>query len=281
MAKPKHIVEYVALRFFLGLFAILPMDAASALGGFLMRSAGPRMGINKVARRNLKRVFPDWDDARLDATLAGMWDNLGRVAGEYPHLRQIGAKRVTLVNQDIIDSALARGPVLFVSGHLANWEVLPATLLARGIAMHSVYRAPNNPLTDKVLVKNRSLGESLRSFGKNRRGMMEVLKALQAGEHVGMLIDQKFNQGPDIEFFGAPARSSIAYAELAQKTGCTLLPGRIVRTGKCHFMVEAFPPLNVAGRDAKDVARDMHNLLEQWISQHPEQWLWLHRRWRD
>lgn len=279
--KPRYMAEYVSLRALWWLCGALPVDAASGLGSFLLRNIGPLLGKNRIARRNIQHVFPDWDKARVDATLDAMWDNLGRVIGEYPHLKKIAATRVEFRNKHHIDAALMAGkPVLFLSGHLANWEVLPAALLDSGIPMHSVYRAPNNPAVDRLLVRTRSLGGVLHSFGKNSRGMRDIIKMLANGGHVGMLIDQKFNQGPDIPFFGTPARTTLAYIDLARKTGATLLPGRIVRTGKCRFTVEGCAPLETEGKTHEAVALEMHTMLERWITENPGQWLWTHRRWR-
>lgn len=279
--KPSHYAEYFALRAFWGICGLLPLDTASNLGSMILRKIGPLMGINRIARRNIAHVFPGWDQARTDAVLLDMWDNLGRVIAEYPHLARIAATRVTYKNKQYLDTAVMAGkPVLFLSGHLANWEVLPAALKENGILMHSVYRAPNNPAVDRLLVKTRSLGGVLNSFGKNARGMREVIKMLANGGHIGMLIDQKFNQGPDIPFFGMPARTTLAYIDIARKTGCTLLPGRIVRTGGSNFIVHGCPPLNIEGKTHEAVALEMHALLEEWIRENPGQWLWTHRRWR-
>lgn len=277
----KHMLEYAALRALLGIYGLLTPDAASDLGGVLFRSLGPYLGISKVARRNLALCFPDWPQDKIEATIKGMWDNLGRVVAEYPHLETISKSgRVTFKNPHTFD-ALRGHAVIFVSGHVGNWEALPPAILFRqGIAIHSVYRAPNNPFVDSLLIKLRGFGGRLRNFGKNRRGLGETLKALQAGASVGMLVDQKMNTGIEVPFFGHPAMTSTAFVELARKLECPVVPGRIVRTGGCAFEVEIFDPLEIGTRDTAAIVADMHAHLERWITEHPAQWLWLHRRWK-
>lgn len=276
----RYKIEYTALKLALGFFGLLPPDAASWMGGAIFRSVGPFMGISKVARKNIALCFPEWDRARIDTTVKAMWENLGRVVAEYPHLEAIAKSgRVYFKNPEAFHDL--EGPVIFVSGHIGNWEVLPPALLFRqGVVMHSVYRAPNNPMVDRLLVDLRGFGGILRSFGKNRKGLGETLRALQEKACVGMLIDQKMNTGIEADFFGHPAMTSTAFVELAKKLGCPVIPGRIIRTGGCRFEIEILQPLIIENRETPDIVRDMHVRLEEWIREYPSQWLWLHRRWK-
>lgn len=282
--KPRHVIEYAALRAALWVFSCLPVDTASSLGGRLFETLGPAMGIGKTARRNLARCFPDWPAARVDQTIKGMWNNLGRIVAEYPHLEAIAkSDRVAFRNVEKFEDIAKSGrPAILVSGHLGNWELLPPALLFRcGLPLHSVYRAPNNPLVDRLLVNLRGLDGRLRSFGKNRRGLAETLRALEAGQTVGMLIDQKMNTGIEARFFGRPAMTGTAFVELAKKLDCPVVPGRIIRTQACRFEIELEDPLIVKDRETQAVVADMHTRLERWITENPAQWLWLHRRWKD
>lgn len=279
----KHGTEHILLKAALGFFGILSPDTASRFGGALFRMLGPFMGISKVARRNLALCFPDWSQSKIDTTVKGMWENLGRVVAEYPHLEAIAkSDRIRFRNADAFRAIKDGGkPTIFVSGHIGNWELLPPALLfTQGLTMHSVYRAPNNPLVDRLLVQLRAFGGALRSFGKNRRGLAETLKALQEGTCVGMLVDQKMNTGINVPFFGHPAMTSTAFVELAKKLSCPVIPGRIIRTSGCRFEIELSDALVIDGRDTSAIVADMHTHLERWITEYPEQWLWLHRRWK-
>jgi KDO2-lipid IV(A) lauroyltransferase len=276
----RYRIEYGALRVYLGVMAALSPDRASAVSGAVFRTLGPLMGISKVGRRNIARAFPHWTRDQVNATLRGMWDQLGRVVGEYPHLSYIAQNRVTFRNPKKFETLRGRA-VMFVSGHIANWEVLPPALMfGQDIPMHSAYRAPNNPFVDALVVELRGFGGRLRSFGKTRAGLAEILQELKNGEAVGMLIDQKMNTGIAVPFFNRSAMTSTAFVELARKVGCPLIPGRIIRTGGCHFEIELEEPLNVDERPTEAIVADMHAILERWIREHPEQWLWIHRRWK-
>lgn len=278
----KHGLEYALLRAALGVFSFLPPARASALGGAIFRGIGPHMGISKVARRNMAMCFPDWPAAKIESVLAGMWDNLGRVVAEYPHLENIARTRVTFKNPEAFAALKIAGKaVIFVSGHLGNWEVLPPAILCGAeVTMHSVYRAPNNPLVDALLVRYRGFGGRLKSFGKNRKGLAETLRALENGQSVGMLIDQKMNTGIEARFFGHPAMTSTAFVELARKLDLQVVPGRIVRLPDCRFEIEIEDALSVGQSPVETAVAEMHARLETWITEHPDQWLWLHRRWK-
>ena len=276
--------EYGALRAALFVYGVLPVDVASVCGGALFRAIGPFMGISKVARRNIAMCFPAKTATEIEAIVKGMWDNLGRVVAEYPHLKEIASStRVTFRNPERFETIRASGKAaIMVSGHIGNWEVLPPALtFVQNMPMHSVYRAPNNKLVDALLVRLRSFNGRLRSFGKNRKGLAETMRALQDGSVVGMLVDQKMNTGIEAQFFGKPAMTSTAFVELSKKLGCPVIPGRIVRTGGCKFEIELFEALIVDGRDTAAIVADMHAHLERWITEHPDQWLWLHRRWKQ
>jgi len=279
----RYKLEYAGLRALLGLFGALPAPAASATGGFIFRMIGPLMGISKVGRRNIARAFPSWTRAHVNETLRGMWDNLGRVIAEYPHLEEIARERTAFTNSEIFEKLrTGEKPPLFISGHLGNWEVLPPALtFVQTLPMHSAYRAPNNPLVDAWLVKTRSFGGKLSSFGKNRRGLADIMRSLQNGHSVGMLIDQKMNTGIEATFFRYPVMTSTAFVELARKLGCPLVPGRIIRKPGCRFEISIENPVMVEGRETETIVAETHSILERWIAENPEQWLWIHRRWKD
>jgi len=287
MRKFRHMAEYALLRAALFVFAVMPPEGASNLGGAIFRTIGPRMGISRTARRNLRNCFPDWDDAQIEKTVTGMWDNLGRIVAEYPHIEEIAKNRTDFHPcPRATQAANEKQSILFATGHYGNWEVLPGSALYHlGVHVHVAYRAPNNPYVDRLIVRLRGLGGKLKSFGKTRRGLADIMMALKGGETVGMLVDQKMNTGIEAPFFGQPAMTSTAFVELPQKLGCPLIPARSVRKGPARFDVfleDEIPVKDADGipRATEDVVADMHNVLERWIREYPDHWLWLHRRWK-
>ena len=272
-----------------GGFRSLPLDAASALGGALARRIGPRLGVSKQARRNIGRAFPDLSEAQIGNIVTGMWDNLGRVAAEYPHLRDIRVYepggRVETHGLEHVDQAVAAGRRMIVfSGHIANWEIGMLAGFQHGISVAQIYRAANNPLMDRMIARFR--GDHGELIPKGAVAARRAIAALRRGEHLGLLADQKMNDGIPVPFFGRPAMTAPALAVLALRFDCDVLPMRVERLEGAHFRVTVSPPLPLprSGDPHADAAALMARVnatLEGWIRDRPEQWLWVHRRWPD
>lgn len=283
----RYRLEYVLLKAVLTVFGLMPWKTASNAGGWIGRTVGPRLAASRKAIRHIRAAMPEKTEDEARAIMVGMWDNLGRVMAEYPHLATIAKETPTPVHAEELKAIDAAGTtILFLGSHLANWEVAPGVLLEHGIKMNAVYRRPNNPYTARILEACRTYGGQLRQFPKSKAGMLQMFKALKDGNHVAMLIDQKYNEGIDATFFGMTARTSTTFFDLAQRFDCPLYPGRVVRHEGTRFVLdmgERIPMHDAQGniRDVADVIQDYHTVLERWVREHPEQWLWLHRRWRD
>jgi KDO2-lipid IV(A) lauroyltransferase len=246
------------------------------------------MGQNRKALRNLARAFPEntaEDNARI---VRGMWDNLGRVVAEYPHLPAICARleggRVEIHGIEII-RALATDdkPGILFGGHLANWEVQPFIARHTGLELALIYRAPNNEWVDRLL---RRLRDAPLLFRKGQEGARALYSLLRGGGHVAMLVDQKMNDGIPVPFFGRDAMTAPAIAQFGLRLGCVIVPVRTERLNGARFRITVYPPLDLphSGDRAADERATMvtiNGMVEDWVRARPEQWLWLHRRWPD
>lgn len=277
MKKIRYFIEAVFLALVLLISKLLPAPWASGLGGWIGRSVGPHLATSRKALTNIKEALPDADANKV---LIGMWDNLGRIVMEYPHLKHIGRDRTKIIGAEILEQYKDKPAVLF-SGHLGNWEACPPSLfLQLSFITSPIYRAPNNPFSDYMLQRARTVGGKLKTIPKSKSGSRQIVKALQENAHIGMLIDQKYNEGIAADFFGRPAMTSPIFIQLAQKFNCPLIPLRIERTKDANFRVTALPPLDIENKPVETVLDECHALLEEWIKERPEQWLWLHRRWK-
>ena len=295
MAEPdvgrrlRYWLEYVLARTLFALFGALPLDRASALGGWIGRNVGPRLAITARARVNLRHAFPDLDAAGIERIARGMWDNLGRVVAEYPHLGDFSiyeGDRVEAVGVEHTEWARDDGiGGIFFGAHLGNWELPPLAASQRGLTLFPIYRAANNPHVDRLIARAREPvgGEFL---AKSPAGARALLKALRRGEHVALLVDQKFNEGIAVPFFGRDAMTAPAPAELALRFQVPLVPVRAERLDGARFRVTIYPPMTLQdtgdrAADVRDAMTRINALFEDWIRERPEQWLWLHRRWPE
>jgi KDO2-lipid IV(A) lauroyltransferase len=281
-----QVAEAAGLVVVMAMFACLPIDWASTLGGFIGRTAGPRIGVSRRALRNLRQAMPENSDAENWRILRGMWDNLGRAVAEYPHLARIsapGAGRVEIANRDALIGLTSAGkPSIMFGAHLANWEVGPSTVhLLMGASLLSVYRAANNPWVDRLMRRFHGIR---RAVPKGTAGGRELVRHLRQGGSIAVLVDQKQNDGIPVPFFSRDAMTAPAIARLGRRFGCPLVPIRVERLNGARFRCTVMAPIEMAetGEAEPDVLTIMtrvNAVLESWIRARPEQWLWLHSRW--
>ena len=276
-------IEAAAAALIYGFFALLPVDAASRLGGWIGRCVGPRLSYHKRAITSLKHAFPQYSSTEALNITMDMWDNFGRVLAEFPHLETIITNRLQILNEEHIVSVQPDGiPCIFFSGHFANWEILPLAMQKIGVPSASVYRAANNYFVDAMLRRIRKLKDT-DIIPKGLQGARGIIATLKSGRRLGMLVDQKLNDGIPIEFFGRNAMTAPAVAELSIKYACPVIPVRIIRQDGCHFQIQLYPAIEkpVDG-DVPKMMRAINMLFEEWATEHPAQWLgWLHRRWPE
>ncbi|WP_029916816.1 lysophospholipid acyltransferase family protein [Caulobacter sp. UNC358MFTsu5.1] len=279
--------EALGFDLFIGLVRLLGVDAASAFGGWLGRTVGPLSGAHKVATRNLKLAFPDKDDAWRAAMLKAQWDGLGRTFAEFPLMDKIlpSTGRVEVVNQErLFQIAAEKVPVVFVSGHLSNWEVMPAAIVDSGVVCEMTYRAANNPYVDERIKASR-FRYGVRLFApKGGDGARELLEGMKQGKSVALMNDQKFNTGVEGLFFGHPVRTAPGPSRLALRFGTVLQPMSVQRTKGARFRAVVHDPIHLpnTGDRTADIeagVRLVNAFMEERIRERPEEWFWVHRRW--
>ncbi len=263
-------------------FRALPLDMASALAGRLARTLGPLLPTSRRAKRGLELALPEEDHDRI---IRDMWENLGRIAGEYPHSLEFArdTARVELVGAETVLKMREAGqPMLFFSGHLGNWELTYPLMARLDIEGAGVFRTPNNPYLGWLF--DRAAYPQIGMIPKGAAGARKSVEILKQGKSLAMFVDQKMNDGFEAPFFGHPAMTAPALASLALKFGYPVVPFRIVRTEGARFRVEFQKPIwfEKSGNRKADLQAAMtrvNQILESWIAEIPAQWLWLHRRW--
>lgn len=285
----RYPLEFVGAVVFCFIFRIMPLDWASALCGFIARTFGPRMNVSWVARYNMMKVFPEKTPAEIDALVVKMWDNMGRTFGEYPHLRALTEhpeKRIEIRGAERFRELASDGvPGIVFSAHMGNWEISSVSSRTAGVEYHRIYRFANNPLVEWLFTyfRGKIKGDLV---PKGKAGMRRIVHQMNNGGHLALLVDQKMNDGISVPFFGFEAMTTPALARLALKYDCPLLPVRSERLHGAHFRLtgEEFLSFEKTGdikNDSRALMINVNLLLESWIREKPEQWLWVHKRWPD
>jgi Kdo2-lipid IVA lauroyltransferase/acyltransferase len=268
-------------------------DRASDLCGAIARRFGPLLPSHRIGRANLRAAFPDKDTVWIDATLRAAWDNLGRVAGEYVHLGRLwdfdtdhpNTGRMVSDDADkFIELQTDGKPALCFAAHLANWELPAVMAAAHGLPSAVLYRMPNNKAVANEIARIRAplMGRLIRS---RAQAPLEMAGALDRGEHLGMLVDQHFSRGVDVTFFGRRCKANPSIARLARQFECPVMGVRVIRLPDRRFRIAAEGPFALPraadGRiDVQQATQLITSVVERWIREYPDQWLWFHRRWR-
>jgi len=286
----RHAVEGLLMAIVLGFLWLLPAGVASNIGGWVGRHIGSPLKINRRAMRHLELAFPDMPEDERKRIVAGMWDNLGRVVAEYPHLGAIAALDSGLVEvingQRLVKEQKTGRPFILFSAHIANFELPPVSAHAHGVNLTIMARRVNNPFIHHLLMYFRQRATRKDSvIPKGIAGGRLAVKLLDRGLNLGLLIDQRASRGIPLPLFGKPARTTLALAKLAIDYDIPAFPARLERLGGARFRLTVEDPLkrrpDLGDKDAEAEAmmREVNQILERWISERPADWLWLHRRW--
>jgi KDO2-lipid IV(A) lauroyltransferase len=275
----------------LGVLLLKPIgvDAASWLIGRLMRMLGPMLSPSKRAARNIAACFPEKSEAERRDILLGMWENLGRTLGEYPHLGKLWTLgengRVEVVNpMRFFDIRASNPPCILISAHMANWEMLPIGARQYGMEVALVHRTVNNPYVRGLLAWIRKVSSS-RFLPKGKGAARMAVAEIEAGRPIGMLIDQRMSNGMAVPIFGRPAMTAPGPAQLALRFGCPIVPVQVERTRGARFRITLYDPLAVekTGDQQADIYKvlvQINDAVESWVRARPDQWLWIHDRWQ-
>lgn len=290
----RHVLELTAVVAFVLPMRLLPIDWASWFGGALGRSIGPRWRVSRVARANLRRAYPEKSEAEIEIILRGVWDNLGRCLCEYPHLPHIWdvdaqgrGNRIDPVDAaEFIALRDSGKPAIIFGAHLANWELLPVGPARHGMPVTVLFRQPNNPMVAALLqrIREAAMGDLISTGLHTAIAAVEVL---ERGGRLGLLVDQHSILGVDVPFFGRTVRVPALLGKLARRYGCEVRGSWIERVEGARFRVRLTPPLQLPPftdnpvADATAIMARVTAVVEEWVRARPEQWLWIHRRWRE
>ena len=262
------------------------VDAASDRGERLLRLLGPRLRKHQHVLGNLRTAFPHWTWHEVEATAPRVWGTLGRVLAEYACLDRIcdpASGRVRVVDLGGIEHVRRSGrPGVYVAPHLANWNLLPVAAARSGIPLTVVFRRQSNPVIEELMTSwQATLGCGFLEVGEASRGFV---RELRAGRSVGLLMDQRYDGGEKVPFFGVPARTTLVPARLALRLQVPLIPARIERRDGARFLITVHRPIEPApGLTPEAAVRDMtaqvNALFARWITAAPDQWLCVKRRW--
>ncbi len=289
----RYFLESLVVRFGLFLFQIIGLKNASNLASFLARFIGKKISVHNLARKNIIQSLPNLNDKEVDEVLDGMWDNLGRIVGEFVHIAKFTGKELMEYAQFDEESKKnianikknfndGKGGIIF-SAHIGNWEIGPKVILESGINVKTIYRPLNNQVVDDLTSKIRGV----ELISKSSQGNKRIIEEIKKGNYILILADQRISDGILVPFFNHPALTTAAIARLALKYGIPLIPARSIRVGKgFKFLLRIEKPIEFQSsvninESILNLTTKVNQKLEEWIKEYPSQWFWVHNRWKQ
>lgn len=294
--KFRHVEYWLVAQASFLLLVIIRLLPAKAAINFMDRAArrvGPLTGRHKVAMTNLRHAFPDKPEAELQQIALGMWGNMARLAAEYVLLEKIFDYNVDDPSKGMLEVEGAeifarlkeeRKPRIFFTAHTGNFELLPICAASYGLEVTALFRPPNNPYIAKKVLEARRM--TMGGLIPSKAGAVWALASvLEDKGNVGMLVDQFFQHGPRMDFFGRKAMTSPLLPRLARQFEADIYPARCIRLPGGRFRLQLFDkielPRNARGKIDIDASCQLLNAtVEGWVREYPDQWMWFHKRWK-
>jgi KDO2-lipid IV(A) lauroyltransferase len=271
-----------------------PIKTAN-LFGRIARLIGPLTREQRTGRANLTAAFPEKSPEEIDTILTGVWDNLGRLGAEFAHLDHIWEhdpahpedSRIeiqTRTHELFAQLRLDGKPALIFAAHLGNWEMPAVAAVAHGLDAAILFRRPNSASANRIIEELRQVKMGT-LIAAGRDAPFKMAEALQRGQHVAILVDQWFTNGVDVTFFGRKTKANPTLARLLRQIECPIHGVRIIRLPGHRFRAELSdevePVRDASGQiDVQGTMQAITSVVEGWVREYPDQWLWLHRRWR-
>ncbi len=258
--------------------------------GYLLKKIGPYFSLSKVVMRNIARSMPDKSGDEIAEIIQKVWENFGYLIGEYPFIQKFDTldenKLILEGWEEYYESRAQKDKaVIFFSCHTGNWEYISKVAEDRNVYPYRIFKAPSNPLVFRLFMKRVPSEQEQYLLPANKTAVVKCMRALKNGEPVALLTDQKAYIGLDIPFFNRDAPTHSLIADIALKNNVDILPCRTIRLKDGRFKVILESPL-IYEKD-EDIKQTKINLLtamnqkiESWVTEYPEQWFWLHKRWR-
>ncbi len=285
----RYRVESYFVKFGLWFFEQFSFDTASRLAGKIAVFIGKKIKVNELASKNLSLALPEISEENRSKIIDEMWNNLGRIIGEFSHVCKKNPQEILkLVDLDVDSIEVLnklketkKGAIVF-SAHIGNWEIGPKILMALGFKVNVVYRPLNNNFVEEMTAKLRNVN----LIEKGNSGSRKIIEALKNNELVLILADQRIGEGEKIKFFYDDALTTTSIARLALKYDVEIIPARVIRNNlKNNFFIEIQKPLVFKkslnlNSDILALTLTINQIIEKWIRSYPAQWFWVHDRWK-
>ncbi len=282
----KYFIQFLFVIIFYFFFKILGAKISSAIGGKIFQIIGPFFRSKNVIYSNIKKAFPEINKVEVDKITSLMWNNYGRVFAEYLFIKDFRygklASNIKIDGIEILNEIKkTKKPVVFVSGHFANFELMAMLLEKEGINLSAIYRPLNNIFLNKILESIRKKYICKNQIKKGIGGLKKLLKLKENNYSTALMIDQRVSEGIKSNLFNHNALTTTIPAQLVKKFNVPVVPIFIERNNGINFKITIHKPLYFSDSDnIENITNKLNKTLEKMIIQKPEHWIWSHNRWK-
>ena len=286
MKKIKYLFEFLIILFLFLIYKILGLKLSSFISGKLFELIGPLFRSKDVIKKNISRAFPKINTQEMQNIKKSMWNNYGRTLSEYIFLKDFRNEKfdsnINIRGKEILELVRKeKSPVIFISGHFANFELMAMQLERSGINLVSIYRPLNNIFLNVFMEKIRKKYICKEQIKKGTSGVRDLLKLFKNGYSIALMIDQRVSEGIKCKFFNDKAFTTTIPAQFIKKFNCKVIPIYIERVNDINFNIEIENPIEfLKDTSTETITRDLNSRLEKMILKNPGQWIWSHNRWK-
>jgi len=287
MSNLKYFIQFLVILILFLIFRILGLKISSVLSGKIFEIFGPFFRSNHISYSNLSRAFPDLNDDTKKKILKDMWNNYGKILVEYLFIKHFRSSKsfsnnIIVENRDELESIKKESkPVVFISGHFNNFELMAMYIEKSGIDLAAIYRPLNNKFLNPIMEKIRKKYICKKQFKKGMSGTKDVLRNFKNGTSVALMIDQRVSEGIRSNFFNELALTTTIPAQFVKKFDAEIVPIYIERFGDNKFKLKIYKRIRFSKNETLEtITLNLNKVLEKMIIKNPDQWIWTHNRWK-
>jgi|TARA_B100000470_G_C19756702_1_gene376337 KDO2-lipid IV(A) lauroyltransferase len=282
----KYFFEFIFIITFFIIFKIIGYKNATNLGEIIVKKFGPFFRSNYKIQKNLENSNIGNSEKDRKIIINNMWGNYGRIFAEYMYIKKYRqnslSNNIEVVGQNILEEIKDNNkPVIFISGHFNNFELMAMHLEKSGIDLAAIYRPLNNKFLNPLMEKIRKNYICKKQIKKGISGTKEILKYFKKGTSIALMVDQRVSEGISCNFFNKKALTTTIPAQFVKKFNCKIVPIYIERKKRYQFRLEIFKPIEFSKNDNIEIiTSNLNKVLEEMIKRNPDQWIWTHNRWK-
>ena len=286
MSSIKYFIQFLIISSLFIIYKILGLKIASDFSSTLLKNFGPFFRSKKLIQQNILKALPEINSEDLNKVIKNMWGNYGRILSEYVFLKDFRRSKfdnkLEIVGLDILSKIKKEGkPVIFISGHFNNFELMAMQIEKSGINLAVLYRPLNNKFLNHIMEKIRKKYICKNQIKKGLAGTRQLLSYFKKNYSIALMIDQRVSQGIKSNFFKHEAYTTTIPAQFAKKFNCKIVPIYIERINKINFKLTVNKPLEYSNdKSIKDITLSLNRIIEKMILKNPDQWIWSHNRWK-